>query len=204
MPEAPRAVVFDIGRVLFEWQLRHLYAKLIADPSELDWFLGHVVTEEWHFQTDAGRPLAEMVAELKARHPARTALIDAYAERFLETIPAPVPGMHELVHKLASRGVPLYALTNFGAEFWARFRPTQAIFTLFEDIVVSGVERVAKPDPEIYAIAEGRFGVPPQLLFFVDDNAANAAAAVARGWHAHVFTGAAAFEAQLSARGLLG
>ena len=100
--------------------------------------------------------------------------------------------------------MPLYALTNFGAEFWAGFRPVQPIFDLFEDVVVSGEERCAKPDPRIYEIAERRFGHAPQALFFTDDNPANVAAATARGWHAHLFTDAASLEAELVAQGLLG
>ena len=204
MPEAARAVVFDIGRVLFDWDLRYLFEKLINDPAELDWFLANVVTEQWHFQSDAGRPLGEMLPELKALHPDRAALIDSYVERFAETLPDAMPGTHELVRRLADRGVPLFALTNFGAEFWARFRPIQPIFDLFADVVVSGEERSVKPEPRIYEIAEARFGVPPGGLFFTDDNPANVAAAAARGWQAHLFTGAAALERELTARGLLG
>lgn len=197
------AVVFDIGRVLFEWNLRHLYAKLIDDPAELDWFLAEVVTEDWHYQCDAGRPLAEMVPERIARFPGHAHLIEAYPTRFNETIPGPVSGTHAIVGRLAARGVPLYALTNFGAEFWAGFRPLQPIFDLFADIVVSGEERCAKPDPQIYKIAERRFGHLPQALFFTDDNPANVAAAQARGWQAHLFTDAASLEAALRALGLL-
>jgi 2-haloacid dehalogenase len=99
--------------------------------------------------------------------------------------------------------VPLYALTNFGAEFWAAFRPLHSTFDLFEDVVVSGEERCAKPDPRIYEIAERRFGHPPEALFFTDDNPANVAAARRRGWRAHLFTDAASLEAELVADGLL-
>jgi 2-haloacid dehalogenase len=203
VPEIPGAVVFDIGRVLFDWNLRYLFAKLIEDPAELDGFLATVVTEEWHFQSDGGRPLAAMIAERKALHPAHAALIDAYAERFLETLPSEIAGTHDLVRRLADRGVPLFALTNFGAEFWQRFRPTQPIFDRFDGVVVSGEERVAKPDPRIYAIAEARIGIPARRLFFIDDNPANVAAAAARGWRAHLFTDAATLERELAACGLL-
>lgn len=202
MPETPDAVVFDIGRVLFDWNLRHLYAKLIADPAELDWFLANVVTEEWHFQSDAGRAVAEIVAERIAEFPAHAHLIEAYPARFNETLPAPIPGTHAIVRRLAQAGVPLYALTNFGAEFFAGFRPTAPIFELFADVVVSGEERCVKPDARIYAIAEERIGLPPQRLFFVDDNPANVAAAAARGWQAHLFTDAATLERALAAAGL--
>jgi len=204
MSDLPQAVVFDIGRVLFEWDLRALFAKLIDEPDQLDWFLRHVVTEEWHFQADAGRPLAEMVAERQAEFPEHAHLVDAYATRFNETVEQPVAGTHALVRRLHAAGVPLYALTNFGAEFFAGFRPTQPIFELFDDIVVSGVECVAKPDPRIYEIAERRFGRAPGELFFTDDNPANVAAAHARGWHAHLFEGAKGLEAALAHAGLLG
>lgn len=198
-----RAVVWDVGRVLYQWDLRFLFAKLIADPDELEWFVGNVVTEEWHFQSDAGRPLAEMVPELKARFPGHTALIDAYVERFVETLPHAVEGTHALVERLAQRGVPLFALSNFGTEFWAMFRPTARVFDHFADCVISGEERCAKPAPGIYEVLERRSGLPPGSLLFIDDRADNVAAAAARGWHTHHFAHAPALEADLLARGLI-
>lgn len=203
MPDRPTAVVFDIGRVLYDWSLRFLFEKLIDDPAELDWFLANVITDEWHFQSDGGRPLAEMLPERLAQFPDHRALIKAYPARFNETLPHAVPGTHGLVRRLADAGVPLYGLTNFGAEFWAGFRPTAPLFDLFADIVVSGEERCAKPDPRIYEIAEARFGQAPGALFFTDDNPANVAAAKARGWWAYLFTDAATLEAQLVSHGLL-
>lgn len=199
----PEAVVFDIGRVIIQWDLRHLFAQLIADEEELDWFLANVVSEKWHHQQDEGRPLAEMVPERKRQFPEHAALIDAYAARFADTIPGPVPGTHALIERLSEAGVPLFGLSNFGADFWDAFRADWPVFDMFRDIVVSGHEKVAKPDPRIYAIAESRFGLPAQRLLFVDDKAENIAAATARGWYGHVFTGADALEAELVACGLL-
>ena len=198
-----QAVVFDIGRVLFHWQLGALFEKLITDPGELHWFLANVVTEEWHFEHDRGRALADMLPERIALFPQYEAHIRAYATRFNETIPGPVEGSHELVQRLAARGVPLFCLTNFGDEFFADFRPTQPVFDHFADIIVSGVEKVAKPEPRIYEIVEERSGLSGAALFFTDDNPANIAAARARGWNAHLFTEAAGLEAALIAEGLL-
>src|SRR3546814_19872601 len=99
-----QSVIFDVGKVLFEWDLRHLFAKLIDNAGELEWFLGHVVTPEWHFQHDAGRPLADMVPERRAEFPDHAHLIDAYAARFNEPIPGPVPGSLDLVERLAAPG----------------------------------------------------------------------------------------------------
>ena len=203
MSGLPKAVVFDVGRVLFHWQLRALFEKLINDPEELDWFLANVVTEEWHFEHDRGRPLGEMVPERIALFPNYEPQIRAYAARFNESVPGPVECTHEIVRHLHGRGVPLCCLTNFGDEFWSMFRPTEPIFDLFEDIIVSGVAKVAKPESRIYEIVEARSGRAGADLFFTDDNPANIEAALARGWDAHLFTDAAALESQLLASNFL-
>jgi 2-haloacid dehalogenase len=197
------AVVFDVGRVLFEWDMRHLFGKLIADEAELERFCTTVVTPEWHYQHDCGRPIAEMVAERCGEFPEHRELIEAYAARFNETIPGPVPGSHELLQRLDEAGMPLYAITNFGADTWAAFHPTAPIFARFRDIVVSGHEKLAKPDPAIFALAARRFGHAPEAMLFVDDVLENVAAARRCGWQAHHFRDAAALEAELVARGLL-
>ncbi|WP_374414392.1 HAD-IA family hydrolase [Novosphingobium colocasiae] len=198
------AVVFDVGRVLVQWDLKALYGKLIADPARLEWFTRHVVSEEWHFQHDAGRDLAEMVAARKAEFPGHDELIDAYATRFLETIPGNVPGSHDLVRTLASRGVPLFAITNFASPFWKEYRSAEPLFDLFGDIVVSGDEKIVKPDPAIFDLAAARFGYQPQAMLFIDDNAANVAAAKMLGWQVHHFENAEKLRLDLAARGLLG
>jgi 2-haloacid dehalogenase len=197
----PRAVVWDVGRVLYRWNIRHLYEKLIADPDRLDWFLAHVVTEEWHGQHDAGRPLARMIAERCAEFPAEAELIRLYQSRWLETVPGPVEGSHEIVRALAAGGTPLFAITNFGVDTWAMFRPGEALFDLFSDIVVSGVEKLAKPDPRIFDLAASRFGHDPGEMLFIDDNLANIESARALGWKVHHFTdaGTLARDARLAA-----
>lgn len=198
-----RCVIFDVGRVLFDWDLRYLFAKLIAEKDELEWFVTNVVTPQWHFQHDAGRPLAAMLPELKAEFPDHAALIDAYAARFNETIPGPMPGSLELVERLAAAGVPLFAITNFGHEFWEGFRPTQPIFDRFQGIIVSGTEKLMKPDPAIYRLALDRFGIDPAGALFIDDVAANVAGAEAVGIAGHLFTDAATLERELVARAYL-
>ena len=197
------AVVFDVGRVLYQWQLSALFTKLVDDPDRLARVLDEVVTEEWHFEHDRGRPLAEMVPERIALYPEFAEEIRAYATRFNETIPGPVEGSHALVERLDARGVPLFAITNFGAEFWAGFRPTAPVFDRFRDIVVSGEECLAKPDPAIFALSAARFGHAPEAMLFIDDNADNIAAASACGWQVHHFIDAGSLEADLAGRGLI-
>ena len=196
-------VVFDVGKVLFEWDLRYLFAKLIADRDELEFFVTQVVTPEWHFQHDACRALDDMVAERITEFPEYAKLIAVYANRFNETIPGPVTGSLEIVQELAESGVPLFAITNFGAEFCEGFRPTQPIFDLFQDIIVSGAEKLVKPDPAIYALALQRFGIRPGQAIFIDDNHANVISARENGFATHHFRDAASLRAELVALNLL-
>ena len=198
------AVVFDIGRVLVQWSIRNLYAQVIDDPARLDWFLANVATEQWNFEHDAGKPLAQLVAERSALFPAEADLIALYPQRWLETVPGPIPGTAALVEALAKRGHPLYAITNFGAETWAMFRPTLPVLDHFRDIVVSGRERIVKPDPAIYALAQGRFGYDPARMLFIDDSLPNVTSARESGWYAHHFIDAETLRADLTERGLLG
>ncbi|MEE4450710.1 HAD family phosphatase [Novosphingobium resinovorum] len=197
------AVVFDVGKVLIEWDMRLLFGKLIAEPERLDRFMATVVTQDWHVEHDGGRDLAEMVAARKAEFPGHDDLLDAYATRFGETIPGNVPGSHEIVRELAARGVPLYAITNFASTFWHEYRAGEPLFDLFGDVVVSGDEKLLKPDARIFDLAARRFGHEPQAMLFIDDNADNIAAARTLGWQVHHFDGADALRADLTARGLL-
>ncbi|MCA1523486.1 HAD-IA family hydrolase, partial [Bradyrhizobium sp. IC3069] len=145
-------------------------------------FLADVLTHEWHFQHDAGRDFADTSAELIALHPQHAELIRAWGPRFLESIPGPIAGMHDLVARLDAAGVPLFAITNFSHEFWPPFRAQEAaLFDRFREIVVSGAEKLVKPDAAIYRLALERFGLEPQDAVFIDDNAANIAGAEAIG-----------------------
>ncbi|HOB13417.1 MAG TPA: HAD family phosphatase [Novosphingobium sp.] len=198
-----KAVVFDVGKVLVQWERDLPFRSLIPDDAERAWFMEEVIPLSWHAEHDAGRDAEEMIAERSARFPAYAAQIRAWLDRFNETVPGPVPGSVELVEALDAAGVPLYAITNFGADTWAGFAPTFPLFERFRDIVVSGVEKLHKPEAAIYAHAEARFGLAPETMLFIDDSLPNIEAARARGWHGHHFIDAEGLRADLLERGLI-
>lgn len=203
MSAAVEAVVFDVGKVLVQWE-RHLpFVKHFPDPAELAWFMDTVIPLEWHARHDAGESAAELVAERAALFPEHAGLIADWFERFNESVPGRVPGSAEIVEALHAGGVPLYAITNFGADTWAMFHPTEPLFDRFRDIVVSGIERCSKPGRAIFDLAAARFGHAPGAMLFIDDHEPNIAAARSYGWQVHHFEDAETLKDDLAARGLL-
>ena len=200
----PTAVVFDVGNVLYGWDPEAFLARQIPDDERRLAFIAETGLWDWHDSLDGGRPFDEAAAELSGKFPDYAAHIAAWGARFGETITDPVPGVHAIVAELDSRGVPLFAITNFSADFWKPFRAREdAFFRRFRDIVVSGEEKLLKPDPALYVRALDRFGLQPHEAVFVDDRLINVQGAEAVGMPAHLFTGAEDLRARLEDEGLL-
>ena len=198
-----KAVVFDLGGVLIDWDPRYLYRKLLADEAAVEEFLATVCTPEWNAEQDRGRPFAEGVAELAERHPEHAADIAAYHERWPEMLAGEVPGTVEVLADLRAAGVPLYALTNWAAETFAITRERFEFLDWFCGLLVSGEEGMTKPDPAIFRLLLDRFGLDPAAAVFVDDSEANVAAARGLGIDAVRFTGPERLRRELSARRML-
>ena len=202
--EGPTAVVFDVGNVLYGWDPDSFLIRQIADDEARMRFIEDVDLWSWHDSLDGGRPFAEASAELSETFPDYAQLISAWGERFGETITDPVPGVHAIVEALEARGVPLFAITNFSADFWAPFRAREdAFFRRFRDVVVSGEEKLLKPDPALYYRALDRFGLKPAEALFIDDRIINVEGAEAVGMQAHLFTDADDLRRRLEAENLL-
>ena len=198
-----KAVVFDLGGVLIDWDPRYLYRKLLDDEAAVEEFLATVCTPAWNAEQDRGRPFAEGVAELVERHPVHAAAITAYHERWPEMLGGAAGGTVEVLAELRAAGVPVYALTNWSAETFGIARERFEFLEWFDGVLVSGEERMIKPDPAIFRLLLDRFGLDPGATFYIDDSPANVAAADRLGFDAVRFTSPAQLRRDLEARGLL-
>jgi 2-haloacid dehalogenase len=206
----PTIVVFDLGGVLFDWNPDYLYRKLIADEAERKWFLANICNGEWNLQQDGGRPLSEATATLSERHPGHAQLIHAFYARWTEMLNGTLAEGMAIFEALETAGVPLYALTNWSAETFPYARkthPFQPVLQRFKDVLVSGEEKLVKPDARIYQRMLERIrkhypGAQAEHLVFIDDVQRNADAARALGWRAIHHTSPESTAAQLRAWGL--
>jgi len=197
-------VVFDLGGVLVDWNPRYLYRKLFnGNEAAMEHFLANVCTQAWNLQQDAGRPFIEACGSLKALHPEKSELIDAWFDRFDEMLAGPIPGSVSILAELRSADVPLYALSNWSAETypWAvkRFEWLQ----WFRGIMLSGEVKLVKPNPIIFQRLLERFAIDAKSAVYIDDVESNVEAARALGMYGIRFTDAAALARELVQLGLL-
>lgn len=199
----PTVVIWDVGNVIVRWDPRALYSKVIPDPAERDRFLAEVCTMAWHAPTDCGVSFDDNCAALAARHPEHHDAIWAWKHRWGEMFDGPIPETEVAIAALKARGVKQYALTNMSHETEDATFAMSPAFALLDGCIVSGREGVMKPDPAIYDLICARFGFAPAEALFVDDSAANIAAARTLGFHTCHFTDPAALKPTLETLGLL-
>jgi 2-haloacid dehalogenase len=198
-----RAVIFDLGGVLIDWNPRHLYRKLFDDMAEMERFLAEVCTQDWIATMDEGRPMAVAVAERVARFPEYRAEIEAFHARWRETVVGALEETVRLLAALRERGYPLYVLSNYSAETFPFARETFDFLDWFQGMVISGEVGVKKPDPAIFHILFERHGLAPDRAVYIDDVPENVAAGRALGLEALHFTSAPALRGDLERLGLL-
>jgi len=197
-----RTVIFDVGGVLIEWDIRLIYRELLPDEAAIDAFLAETGWHDWNRELDRGGRWDDAVAALSARFPHRRALIEAAHDRWHDAVAGEIEGAVEILATLRAAGTPLYAITNFSAEKWAECRERFAFLAeSFRDVVVSAHERLIKPDPAIYRICLERNGLAPGDCIFIDDVPQNVAAAGALGIDGILFADPETLRSDLSARG---
>jgi 2-haloacid dehalogenase len=197
-----KAVVFDIGGVLIDWSPRHLYSKIFKSEEEMEWFLSEVCTYEWNVQQDGGKLFSEATAELSARYPEYSDKIALYYGRWEEMLGGELSDTVKIFNELKSAGMPLYALTNWSHEAFPVAYERYGFMKQFDGIVVSGYEKLLKPDHAIYRVLMSRYNVNPGESVYIDDNKANADAAAELGFHAIHFHSAEHLREELRDLGL--
>ena len=183
-------VIFDFGGVLVDWNPHYLFDPYFGSREKADWFLKNICTMEWNSEVDAGKPIAQGVAELSAKHPEWAPEIHLYFDRWIDMMGDEIPGMQQLMLDLKAKGLRLLGLTNWSSETFCQVRHRYAVFDILEGMLVSGEEHLLKPSAAIFRRMIDKFSLNPAECIFIDDNPANVAGSNAAGLPAILFTGA--------------
>lgn len=194
-------VVFDLGKVLVSWDPYEAFADRWT-REQFDEYHTEIDFPAFNHEQDAGRSFADARAELAATVPHRAADFDHYVANFARTLGGPVEGTTELVDELREAGIRVLGLTNWAAENFHEAARSAPVIDRLEDVLVSGREGVAKPDPAIYNLLIERFDLEPARTVFIDDTIVNVEAAARAGLVALHFTDAATLRDELRRQGL--
>ena len=176
-----KTLIFDFGGVLVDWNPHYVFDSYFNDKEKCDYFIKNICNTEWNSQMDAGKPFAVAVAERSAEYPEWAPEIEYYWTHWRQMLDAAIPGMYELVKELKDKGYRIYGLTNWSSETFYTICDDFPVFSLLDGKVVSGDEKVIKPDPKIFNILLERFSLCPKDCIFIDDNMTNVNAAKALG-----------------------
>ena len=182
-----RNIVFDFGGVLIDWNPRYLYRTYFNDDREMEYFLSHVCTGEWNAEHDRGRTFDEGVRLLEERFPQYSEAIRLYRDGWESMLHGEFPGTVALLMKLKKLGYGIYGLTNWSAETFPIARSKYPVLHRFDGIVVSGQEKLIKPDPRIFRILLERYGLNAGECIFIDDSPANIETAARLGFNTVLF-----------------
>lgn len=198
----PEAVVFDIGNVLVGWHPEAFYDRVIGEDRRRALF-AEVDLHGMNESLDAGALFRETVYDWADRHPGWAAEIRMWHDRWADLASPRIEGSIALLRALRVRGVPVFALTNFGRYSYEAAKGWLEFLGEFDREYVSGRLGVMKPDPRIYELVEADSGIAPDRLLFADDRADNVTAAARRGWRTHQFESWQGWARRLVAEGLL-
>lgn len=186
-PHEKITIIFDFGRVLVDWDPRYLYRKLLPDEQAIENFLKEVHFFEWVTLQDAGRPMADTVDEWCQRYPQYCDLLQAYNQRYPETISGPIAGTVEILRCLKAAGFPVWGLSNWPLEKFRQLEHQFEFFNWLDGKVISGEVRLAKPDPAIFHLLLQQAGRQAQDCLLIDDSRTNIAAAQELGFQTILF-----------------
>jgi len=199
-----KAVIFDFGGVLIDWDPRNLYSSYFPEePQAMEDFLAEVSFMEWNAQQDKGRPFAEAVELLSKQFPHHAHLISAYQENWKESITGSIEGTVKLLTMLKEKGYSLYGLSNWSAETFPMVRHEFEFLNLFDGIILSGEVKLIKPEPEIFELCLQRIGEPADQCLFIDDSEVNINAAKKLGFDTVHFISPEHLKDELQIRQLL-
>ena len=172
-----RNIVFDLGGVLIDWNPRYVYREYFERESDMENFLENVCSQEWNERHDTGVPFEQNGNELIERFPQYEEAIRMYDTEWERMLGGEISGTVEIMRALKGRGYRVFALTNWSAEKFPIAEQRFGFLKEMDGIVVSGRERIIKPDPKIYETLMERYGLNPSESVFIDDNAVNVEAA---------------------------
>lgn len=194
-------MVFDLGQVLVARDPLPAIAAGVGQDRARAFLADGEVFATYDRDLDLGVPVEQAQERAITAHPGYADEIRAYVTHFDRSL-TQINGTVQLLRELYDARVPLFALATWSAElFETHARPRFPFLAGFLDVVVTGAEGVATPDPAIFAVLERRMGIALTECCYTDDDPRDVLVGRACGLDAVTFTTPAQLRADLRRRG---
>ncbi|UKB85208.1 HAD family phosphatase [Chryseobacterium sp. MEBOG06] len=197
-----KTIIFDLGGVLLDWNPRYFYRNIFKDPAEMEWFLSNICTDDWNLEQDRGRTFEEGISILKRKYPQHSVNIQFYFSQWEKMLIGEIPGTVHVLKELKKK-YAIYGLTNWSEETFPIAYNRFDFFKLLDGIVVSGTEKMIKPDKEIFRVLLDRYNLKAEDCLFIDDNKDNIQSASELGFESIHFSSANQLSSVLKLKGVL-
>ncbi|MEM9545156.1 MAG: HAD family phosphatase [Bacteroidota bacterium] len=192
-----KTIIFDLGGVLIDWDPRYLYTSYFETKESMEHFLANICTQEWNEEQDGGRSIKEANAYLIPKYPEYSKEILAFYGEWEVMLKGTIPETVEILRAIRKSEKSVYALTNWSAETFPVAIRRFEFLSWFDGILVSGQEKLKKPDPKIYQLILQRYNLKAEDCLFIDDNLKNVTAAIKEGISSILFESPAQLKRQL-------
>ncbi|WP_284459706.1 HAD family phosphatase [Chryseobacterium sp.] len=167
-------IIFDFGGVLMDWNPRYFFKDYFKDDEKMEYFLENIAQDEWNIEQDRGRSLSEGTEIQVKKFPEWEKEIRAFYDNWTVMLKSDIPQNVEILRKLKNTDYQLFGLTNWSEETFPYALENYDFFQIFEGkIVVSGTEKLIKPDPKIWYVLLERYNIHAEESVFIDDNSKN-------------------------------
>ena len=199
-----KAIIFDLGNVLIDWNPAYVFDPMFDDEVRKNYFFQNICTPDWNEEQDAGRPIKQATEELVAKHPEWKDYIEAFYGKWTDMLGGPIQKSVDIFRELKEKEqYKLYALTNWSAELFPIALERYEFLHWFDGRVVSGEEKMRKPFPKFYQVLLDRYELKPEQTLFIDDSLRNIKAAEELGIVSIHFKSSVQLREELKKRGVL-
>jgi len=169
--------LFDLGGVFFDWDPKYFYKSIFPSEKEMEFFLKYICNQEWNIQQDAGRSFKDGEKELIVQFPKYTKEIQMYYPNHHKMIKGTFQNSIDQLLELKFHNYLCYVLSNWSAETFIEVKNDYSFLNKFDGLLISGEDKLVKPDKAIYKLAISRFDLIPDKTVFIDDKIENIEAA---------------------------
>ena len=175
--------LFDLGGVFFDWDPNYFFINIFRDLEERQYFLNEICNDAWNIQQDAGRSIKDAEIDLIPKFPKYEKQIKMYYANHRNMIKGTFTKSIEVLNYLKKNNYECYVLSNWSAETFIGMIEDYPFLKKFDGLLISGEDKLIKPNLDIYLLAIERFDLDPRKCVFIDDKLENIETATKLNFH---------------------